>query len=182
MHCHVSDLLCVNHHRNATVSAESRERVPNGLNKSIKIFKMLFTGYLDNKCGFVLSRCAASNVDDTISNGEYSWLSSLQHWPQMHENEPTADTHNSCTLNSGSLRLPTHTAFIKPWQTARQAQFTWFLPAVCLYFKSDWAWSWTTSNNKQSLWHEQIKQSMYRSPGTSLCTWPAPSMVCIIEG
>lgn len=61
--------------------------------------------------------------------------------------------------------FPPQEAFMKPWQTAKLTQFAWVLPAVCLWFKPDWVWSWTVSSNNQSLWHKQIKQSLYRSPG-----------------
>lgn len=70
--------------------------------------------------------------------------------------------HMIFTLNP----LTTQAAFIKPWQTAKLAQFVWVLPAGCLQFKPDWVWSWKASSTNQSLWHKQIKQRMYSSPGS----------------
>lgn len=79
---------------------------------------------------------------------------------------------------------------MKPWQTAKLAQFAGVLPAVCLRFKPNRVWSWTASSNNQSLWHKQIKKEDVFFPWQCLkntllhsqCTWPAPLMVCIIAG
>lgn len=59
--------------RNATVTEKKKRSVPNGINKSIKIWlKMLLTGYLGMVMWFCLTRSDDLNVDGTIFDKDYS--------------------------------------------------------------------------------------------------------------
>lgn len=168
----VSFHCVVAYYRTATATAKKERPVPNGIDKSIKTwFKMLFTGYLDMVLRFCLAHCNGLCVDGTILT------------VQLFEQLTTLTTNKGIGANYGTtgqkrhthrqymhmiftlIPLPTQTAFMRPWQTAKLAQFAWVLPSMCLRFRPDWVWSWTPSSNNQSLWHRKIKQGMYPSPG-----------------
>lgn len=132
---------------------------------------MLFAGYLDMVMWFCLARRGGLNADGTIFDRVQLAEQLATLWPQIkglvqinewHNREAHID--NTCTWESPSPLSPHKRLFhetLKNSQTGPVCMGS----TCCVSAVQTWVWSWTASSNNQSLWHKQIKQRMYRSPG-----------------